>query len=167
MSSNLKKLAASGVLTVVTAISAFAGSVTQPGETVGLPTGAPLPPGFYFLDTTDWGVHSTSPNTALGVTIPVLAWSTPWTHLGARLQFVVATPAAEKGVNHTTYVDGVFNPFLGGQQAWDLGGGFGVSYLIGAYAGVHTPVSFDSASLNQRVALSSTANGSNLTGNAI
>jgi hypothetical protein len=167
MKSSLKTLAACGVLTVSTAVSALAGSVTQPGETVGLPVGAPLPPGFYFLDTTDWGVRSTSPNTALGVTIPVLAWSTPWTFLGARVQFVVATPAAEEGVNHTTYVDGLFNPFFGGQLAWDLGGGFGFSYLLGGYAGVHTPVSFDTASLNQRVALSYTANGWNLTGNAI
>lgn len=167
MKSSLKTLAACGVLTVSMAVSAFAASVTQPGETVGLPVGAPLPPGFYFLDTTDWGVRSTNPNTALGVTIPVLAWSTPWTLLGARLQFVVATPAAAEGVNHTSYDDGIFNPFFGGQLAWDLGGGFGFSYLIGAYAGVHTPVSFDTSSLNQRVALSYTANGWNLTGNAI
>jgi hypothetical protein len=139
MKSKLKALAATGVLTVSTAVSAFAGSVTQPGETVGLPTGAALPPGFYFLDTTDWGVRSTSPDTALGVTIPVLAWSTPSTLLGARLQFVVATPALEEGVNHTTYVDGFYNPFFGGQLAWDLGGGFGLSYLLGGYAGVHTP----------------------------
>jgi hypothetical protein len=167
MNSNLKKLAASAVLTVSTAISAFAGSVTEPGESVGLPTGAPLPPGFYFLDTTDWGVRSTSPNTALGVTIPALAWSTPWTLLGAGVQFVVVSPAAEEEVNHTTYFDGFFNPFFGGQLAWDLGGGFGFSYLIGGYPGVHTPMSFDTASLNQRVALSYTADGWNLTGNAI
>ena len=167
MKSNVKILAASGVLMVSTAVSALAGSVTEPGETVGLPVGAPLSPGLYFLDTLNWGVRSTNPNTALGVNIPVLAWSTPWTFLGARVQFVVATPEAEEGVNHTTYFDGFFNPFFGGQLAWDLGGGFGFSYLIGGYAGVHTPVSFDTASLNQRVALSYTANGWNLTANAI
>jgi hypothetical protein len=167
MKSNLKKLAASSMLTVSTAVSALAGSVNQPGETVGLPVGAPLSPGFYFLDTTDWGVRSTSPNTAVGVTIPVLAWSTPWTFLGARVQFVVATPAVEEGTNHLNYADGLYNPFFGGQLAWDLGGGFGFSYMLGGFAGVHTPVSFDSASLNQRFALSYTADGWNLTANTI
>jgi Putative MetA-pathway of phenol degradation len=167
MKSNLKILAASGVLMVSTAVSALAGSVNEPGETVGLPTGAPLSPGLYFLDTVNWGVRSTSPNSALGVTIPALAWSTPWTFLGARVQFVVATPAAEEGVNHTNYADGLFNPFFGGQLAWDLGAGFGFSYMLGGFAGVHTPVSFDSASLNQRFALSYTADGWNLTANAL
>jgi hypothetical protein len=167
MKSNLTKLALSGVLTVFTAVSALAGSVTQPGETVGAAAGAPLPPGFYFLDTSDWGVRDTSPNTAVGVTIPVLYWSTPWTIFGARLQFLVATPAVEVGVNNTSYVDGMYNPFLGGQLAWDLGGGFGFSYMLGAYIGVKTPVGFDSSSLNQRFALSYTANGWNLTANTI
>ena len=139
MKSNLTKLAASGVLTVSTAASALAGSVTQPGETVGVAAGAPLPPGFYFLDTSDWGVRDTSPNhTAVGVTIPVLAWSTPWTIFGARLQFLVATPALEVGVEHSDYVHGWYNPLLAGQLAWDLGGGFGFSYMLGAYIGVDT-----------------------------
>jgi hypothetical protein len=34
--------------------TAFAGSVTQPGETVGVPAGAPLPEGVYFANTADW-----------------------------------------------------------------------------------------------------------------
>jgi hypothetical protein len=45
MSSNFVKLAAAGVLSLCTAASALAGSVTQPGETVGLAVGAPLPQG--------------------------------------------------------------------------------------------------------------------------
>ena len=168
MKSNLIKLAASGMLAASTAVSALAGSVTQPGETVGVAAGAPLPPGLYFVDTSDWGVRNTSPNnTAVGVTIPVLAWSTPWTILGARLQFLVATPAVEVGVENSAYAHGWYNPLFAGQLAWDLGGGFGFSYLIGAYIGVKTPVGFDSTSLNQRFALSYTANGWNLTANTI
>src|SRR5262245_24821939 len=31
------------------------GSVTQPGETVGLNAGAPLPQGWYAINTVDWG----------------------------------------------------------------------------------------------------------------
>jgi hypothetical protein len=32
----------------------IAGSVIQPGETVGMPTGAPLAEGLYFENTADW-----------------------------------------------------------------------------------------------------------------
>jgi hypothetical protein len=33
---------------------AVGGSVTQPGETVGVPAGAPLPQGLYLANTADW-----------------------------------------------------------------------------------------------------------------
>jgi hypothetical protein len=167
MTSKLTKLAAAGLLSLCVSVSAHAGSVTQPGETVGVAAGAPLPPGFYFVNTADWGCRSTSPSTCVGVDIPVIAWSTPWTLLGARVQFLVATPAVEVGVHNTNYVSGMYNPFVAGQLAWDLGNGFGFSYALGAYFGVHTDVGFDSSSLNQRFALSYTANGWNLTANAI
>jgi hypothetical protein len=49
MSSKFVKLAAAGVLSLCTVASALAGSVTQPGETVGLASGAPLPQGLYFV----------------------------------------------------------------------------------------------------------------------
>src|ERR1700758_5882138 len=55
MNSKLTKLAAAGVLSLCTAAPALAGSVTQPGETVGLNTGAPLPQGWYAINTVDWG----------------------------------------------------------------------------------------------------------------
>jgi Putative MetA-pathway of phenol degradation len=160
-------LASACLLSLCATAPALAGSVTQPGETVGVAAGAPLPPGFYFVNTGDWGCRSTTPNTCVGVDIPVIAWSTPWTLLGARVQFLVATPVVEVGVHNTSYVDGVYNPFIAGQLAWDLGNGFGFSYALGAYFGVHTDVGFDSSSLNQRFALSYTANGWNLTANAI
>lgn len=148
-------------------VSALAGSVTQPGETVGLAVGAPLAPGLYFYDTADWGVRNTSPNTTVGAITPVLAWSTPWTILGARLQFLASTPAAEVGVDNIFSTHGMLNPFFAGQLAWNLGSGFGFSYTLGTYIGVKTPVAFDSTSLNQRFALSYTASGWNLTANTI
>jgi hypothetical protein len=161
-------LAAAGVLSLTMGTSAaLAGSVTQPGETVGIAAGAPLPQGLYFVNTADWGCRSTSPSTCTGVTIPVLAWSTPWTFLGARVQFLAATPALEAGVSHTTYNASMYNPAIFGQLAWDLGGGFGFSYLIGAYFNVDQPLAWSSTSLNQRFALSYTANGWNLTANVI
>jgi Putative MetA-pathway of phenol degradation len=172
MKINLTKWAAASALTLTATVTAMAGSVTQPGETVGGSQGAPLPPGFYFIDTVDWGVRDLSGGAkeAVGVNIPVLAWSTPWKILGGRLLFAVAAPSAEVGVTTPigdSYAEGWFNPFFGGGLAWDLGGGLGFSYLLGVYPGVHTPVGFDSTSLNQRFALSYVANGWNLTGNLI
>jgi hypothetical protein len=114
------KLATAGVLSLCSAASAFAGSVTQPGETVGLAVGAPLPQGLYFVNTGDWGNRS-GVDTSLGVDIPVLAWSTPWTFLGARVQFLLAGPLVEVGVHHTNYLRGVYNPLVAGQLAWVLG----------------------------------------------
>jgi hypothetical protein len=146
---------------------AVAGSVTQPGETIGIAAGAPLPPGFYFVNTADWGCRNTTPTTCVGVDIPVLAWATPWHILGGRLQFLLATPVVEVGVHNTNYLYGIYNPYLAGQLAWDLGNGFGFSYALGLYFGVRSDVAFDSTSLNQRFALSYTANGWNLTGNLI
>jgi hypothetical protein len=169
MIKTLTKSAAIGVLSLSAFASAVqAGSVTQPGENVGLAAGAPLPPGFYFINTLDWGCRDTEPNsTCLGLDDPVLAWSTPWKMLGARLQFLAAAPVLEVGVEGSDYRSGVFNPFLAAQLAWDLGNGFGFSYAFGAYFGIDTDVAVDSTSINQRFALSYTANGYNLTANAI
>jgi len=147
---------------------AFAGSVTQPGETVGVAAGAPLPQGLYFVNTGDWGCRNTNPqDTCSFVDIPVFAWSTPWTLFGARLQFLLATPVLEVDVRHTDNTSSVYNPLLAGQLAWDLGNGWGFSYLFGAYFQVDQPLAWDSTSLNQRFALSYTANGWNLTANVI
>src|SRR5262249_31325117 len=55
MNSKWTKLAAAGALSLCTAVPALAGSVTQPGETVGLNAGAPLPQGWYAINTVDWG----------------------------------------------------------------------------------------------------------------
>jgi hypothetical protein len=172
MKNALTKLAATGVLTLSASASAMAGSITQPGETVGLALGAPLPPGFYFIDTSDWGVRDTSTGkTATGLTIPVLAWSTPWKVLGARIQFLLATPALESGTHNNvggdTYQASMFNPFIGGTLAWDLGSGFGFSYTLGAYIGVHDALADTSSVINNRFALSYTRDGWDLTAHVV
>jgi hypothetical protein len=168
MSTKLTTLAAAGLLSLCAAEAAFAGSVTQPGETVGVAAGAPLPPGVYYVNTTDFGCRDTQPATTCSlVTIPVVAWSTPVTLLGARLQFLVATPALFVGVEHTTSTFGMYNPLVSGQLAWDLGNGWGFSYLFGAYLDVSSDVAWSSTSINQRFALSYTNDGWNLTANVI
>ena len=131
--------------------------MTQPGETVGLASGAPLPQGLYFVNTGDWGRRS-DVDVSSGLDIPVLAWSTPWTILGGRVQFLIAGPVVEVGVHNTTYLRGVYNPLVSGQLAWDLGNNWGFSYLLGAYIDVNSEVAWSSTSLNQRFALSYTGN---------
>src|SRR6202008_85899 len=111
--SRLTALAACGALSMCLGIStALAGSVTQPGETVGIAAGAPLSPGLYFTNTADWGCRNTTPASCLGITIPIVTWSTPWTVLGARVQFFSVTPLIETGVQNTSYNASVFNPAL-------------------------------------------------------
>jgi hypothetical protein len=142
MKNTLTKLAAAGALTLSATAAAMAGSVTQPGETVGLAAGAPLPPGFYFVDTTDWGVRDTAGNskTGVGVTIPVIVWSTPWKVLNARLTLAAAAPALEVGTTNShgvgTYAESMYNPYFGAGLAWDLGAGFGFSYGLGVLISV-------------------------------
>jgi hypothetical protein len=117
----------------------------------------PLPP-IYFANTADWGCRSST---------PVVTWSTPWTLLGARVQFFTVPPVIETVLFNTSYNASVYNPALLGQLAWDLGNGFGFSYALGAYFGIDQSVAWSSTSLNQRFALSHTANDWNLTANVV
>jgi hypothetical protein len=168
MRSKLTGVAAAGVLSLCSITPSYAGSVTQPGELVGIATGAPLPQGFYYVNTFDWGCRSTDPkDTCFALTIPALAWSTPWTILGGRVQFIFAWPAEEVGVTDTSYVAGMYNPALLGQLAWDLGGNWGFSYAIGAYFDWPARVAWSDTSLNQRFAVSYTGNGWNATANLV
>jgi Putative MetA-pathway of phenol degradation len=167
MTSKLSKLAAASLLSLCASTpTALAGSVTQPGETVGAAAGAAPPPGFYLINTFDWG-HRTGVDVDVGVTIPVGVWSTPWTILGGRLIFLVATPAVQVNPPIGPNQFDIYNPLISGMLAWDLGNGFNFSYLLGAYLEMHTPVAWSSTSLNQRFALTYNAGGWNLTANLI
>jgi len=166
----LTKLAGAGALALYTTVSAHAGSVAQPGLTDGIATGTPLAPGWYFLDTFDWGVRSTSPNRShLGVNAPLVAWSTPWMFLGARVQFLAAIPEAQTGTfgtatNGGSFQAGLFNPLLAGQLAWDIGHtGLGFSYQFGTFFGIDSPVADPETSFTNQFALSYTRDGWNLT----
>jgi hypothetical protein len=70
---SLIKVAAAGAVSMCMGIpTAHAASLTQPGETVGLATGAPLPHGFYLTSTADCGCRNATPATCLGITIPIV-----------------------------------------------------------------------------------------------
>ncbi len=82
-------LATSGL--VAAAEPARAGSAAQPGQSLGLPVGAQIPHGVYWITTTNFGVRDTGPGvTPLNVNATTLAWATPWDILGGRLQLFAA-----------------------------------------------------------------------------
>lgn len=167
----LLKIAAGGALALsAMTTGAFAGATAQPGETVGLAAGAPLPEGVYFVNTLDWGViDNKGPDTRLLVDIPVIAWSTPWSIFGGNLQFIAATPMIHvDGPGGAGDHAGFYNPFLAARIAFDLGGGFGVSYLSGFYFNAgDKDIRVRATTWRQDFAVSYTADGWNLTANLI
>jgi hypothetical protein len=148
--------------------AAWAGSAAQPGQTIGLPTGAQLPVGLYFVNLSSFGVRDTSPNSSeSNVNLPTLALSTPWTVLGARVQFFFSQPVVASSVRGAPYQSGVGQQLLAGQLAWDLGNDFGVSYFFGGYLPIGTRFLTQEASFTHRFAASYTGNGFNLTANML
>ena len=164
-----RKLAAATLVLFCTTCPVLARSVTQPGDTMGSPSGAPIPPGVYVANQANWGCSNTTPRTCVGTEIPLFAWSTPWKPLGGRLAFATApTTWVDVDFHHADSFSGLFNPFVGAELAWNLGHGWGFAYLLGAYFDIDSPVvAYDSTSLNQRFGLSYTGNGWDLTANVI
>lgn len=145
-----------------------AGSAAQPGQTIGLPVGAQLPVGLYFVNLSSFGVRETAPrDSESNVNLPTFAWSTPWTVLDARLQFFFTQPVVASSVRGAPYQSGVGQQLLAAQLAWDLGNDFGVSYLFGGYLPIETRFLTQTASLTQRFAVSYTGNDWNLTANLL
>jgi hypothetical protein len=148
--------------------AAVAGPVTEAGETVGLALGAPLPEGVYFVNTASMVMLGENSNTTVFVNIPVVAWSTPWTVLGGRVEAYAAVPSDYVGVKGQVSTAGVYNPAALVGLAWNLGNGFGFSNFVGGYAPMNTPgLASNNWVFNERAALSYTANGYNLTAHVI
>ena len=144
---------------------ASAGPVTEAGELCGLAMGAPLPPGFYFVDTASIVELGKDYHTNLYVNIPVLAWSTPWTIGTGRIEAYVAVPEIYIGVKGGTSTSAIYNPALLVGMAWNLGDGWGFSNFVGGYAPTAAPAlsTQDEWVFNERAALSYTGNGYNFT----
>ncbi|KQT82008.1 hypothetical protein ASG51_19840 [Methylobacterium sp. Leaf465] len=107
---------------------ALAGSAAQPGQTIGLPAGAQLPVGLYFVNTSSFGVRDTRPlDSESNVNLPAFVWATPWTLFGARLNLIAIQPVVASSPRGTPYQSGIGQPLLAGQLAWNLGNNFGVS----------------------------------------
>jgi hypothetical protein len=166
---NLIKWAAAIVLSIGGTAPALAGSATRPGDTIGSPSGKPIPPGVYFISTAthecrDVNLH----HTCATVDVPVLAWSTPWKVASGRLH-LIAAPLVPLHLNikNAPNNSGLFNPYVAAQVAWDLGHDWSFSYLLGAYVKTHGSAAYGATSVNQRFGLSYTGHGMDLTANAI
>jgi hypothetical protein len=163
----LSLAAAAIIVLLCTASSVLAGSVTQPGDTMGSPSGMPIPPGVYVANQANWGCSDTSPETCVFTEIPLFAWSTPWKILGGRLAFATAPTTWVDLDIHKASDSGLFNPFGAGELSWNLGPSIGFTYLLGAYFDVDSSRAYSSTSLNQRFGLSYIGNGWDLTANVI
>lgn len=169
---------------------AYANYVTAPGETVGLALGAPLPEGVYFADTSAGGSYRgvDDKGSGLSFTIPVIAWSTPWTFLGGREWGYVAAPAISAGIPcdgaSSTIPCGatfagrdfmaVYSPAAFWGLAWDLGQwglkNWGISWVSGGYAPVDNELRLfghDIWTGEERAAVSYTGDKWNLTAHLI
>jgi hypothetical protein len=142
MGVNMKRSTGCGLAAGIAALAlaaspSWANTVEETGETAGIAAYAPLPEGGYFLNLGNWGERDTmghgGPNTAVGVDIPAIVWSTPYTILGARVELLVATPLVEVDVDRTASYFGVYYPFIQPILAWDLGNGLSAGAGVGSY----------------------------------
>ena len=166
--------------------AALAGSTNPPGERAGLDLASPLPEGIYFVNITgvgNWRDGPSNGDSSFNYNVPIVAWSTPWTLAGGRIQLLAAAPALTAGYNHLNYtkggpaalalgnggfIGGIYNPFVAAQIAFNLGNGFSASYLAGAYIGISGGDFgnlFNRTTLHQQLALAYHQNGWNATAN--
>ncbi len=156
-------LAGAGLL-ILAAGAAEAASSAQPGQTVGLPVGAPLDVGLYFIDTSSFGVRDTSPRgSESNVNLPSFLWATPWQVAGGRLQFVVLQPVTAQSTRGAAYQSGFGQTLIAAQVAWKLPNHFNVSYLLGGYMPSDTAFAIRNPVLHQRFGLTYNGDGLNLT----
>ena len=164
----MKRMLASAIagLTVLgTATGAFAGSVLQPGGTVGLAAGAPLAEGVYFIDTSSYGRRSNTP-AGLEVNLSQFVWATPFAFSGTRLQFVVLQPTATATHSSADYLY-ANSTLAAAQLAHTFGSGFNASYQAGYRAPESGGPAFHYGSFEQRGAFTYNALGFDLTANVI
>jgi hypothetical protein len=120
------------------------------GWTAGIALGAPLPEGAYFVDIALFNERSAraprAPKIDVLANIPLIAWSTPYTILGGRLEVIPITPiGVAVGINPgaatgSSYHQDIYNSAALVGLAWDLGGGLGIGNYPGAWFPVNTDI---------------------------
>ncbi len=162
-------VAVSALLLGFGAEQAQAASAAQPGQTIGLPTGAQLPIGLILLDTSSFGIRNTQPHqTENNINLPGIVW-VPGVHLfGGRLHLIFIQPAVvTKPASGARTMSGIGVPLVAAQRDWKLTPNFSVSYLLGGYLPIDTQFVINQGSLQQRFAASYLGDGLNLTANLL
>ncbi len=156
-----RSLLATTALLTALASGAHAASVLQPGGTLGVAAGAPLPEGVFFNNISSLGNRDgTVAKTEINLTAVV--WSTPFFFYRTRLEFLYLAPTV---ATTNTAQDRFFvNPqLLGAYLAHDFGAGFNASYFAGVRAAETSSPLFKQSSFEQRGAASYTGNGFDIT----
>ena len=157
-------LATTALLSTV-AGGAHAASVLQPGGTLGVAAGAPLPEGVFFNNISSLGNRDNTVAKA-EINLTAIVWSTPFTFYNTRLEFLYLLPTY--AITNTAADRFFVNPqLLGAYLAHDFGSGFAGSYFAGVRAATSSSPLFKQSSFEQRGALSYTGNGFNITVDAI
>ena len=142
----LATLATAALTMSLTATASYAGLGFEPGETLGQALGAPLPEGLFFVDNEGYGrrdrdannggglgAAAVGPGPNIGVNIPALVYSTPFTFYDTRLEFLYAAPFIHLDGgpygSATNRVD-IFNQAFGPILAHDFGHDFGGSLIM-------------------------------------
>lgn len=136
-------------IALATTSGAIADPVNPAGWTSNIQLGAPLPEGLYLIDTGAYYQRGSKgagfPSLDAIANIPVIAWSTPVTFVGGRLEALVAMPEAGVGINPNAGVGSawyrdIYNPVALVGMAWNLGAGWGAADYVGTYFPVSTPL---------------------------
>ena len=134
--------------------------IGQPGETMGLALGAPLPEGVFVNELESYGKRD-GQGARLGVNVPIIAWSTPFTFYDTRLEVLYAAPF--------THIDGALNRVDAYSQgllfafAHDFGNGFNGVVIAGPRSPDNFTQAGRGAAADIRAAISYVKDGYNAT----
>lgn len=127
-----KVLATVGATAFALALSTSASfaNYMQPGETIGVSFLSPLPEGVFAVDLEDYGRsdHQPAGTTNVGVNIPLLIWSTPFSFYNTRVELAAGIPFihADGGANAVGFVAQAYGVLLAHDFGGGLTGGLGV-----------------------------------------
>ena len=136
------RTAVAGLTLAASHCVALAGG-TPPGDSIGQAYAVPVAEGVYFWNSPSYRVRRNGGGPGVTETllynVSVIAWSSPWTPLGGRLEFAATLPEAFAGYPSSTgrpsppSYHGIFNSLFVGVWAFDLGNGFYASALSQTY----------------------------------
>ena len=141
---NCKFLSTLGIsaLALAASVSASHAGYFVPGETMGFSLLSPLPEGLFLADLETYGRADKQPDANVGVNIPLLIWSTPWTFYNNRIEILAGAPfvhtdthTGNQIIDNPANVFGAATYALGPALSHDFGNG--LSGGIGAF--IRTP----------------------------